>query len=83
MTLEPYTSERIDQLSLRLLDSAVLLRSMARLCREEGLEHVGLNDKKALDWLTRFEEWADKAERVVQIAVRRERGVRKALKSSA
>jgi hypothetical protein len=79
MTLEPYGPERLDELTLRLLDVCSKLRGMARRSRDEQLGAVALHDKKALDWIARLEEWAHKTEADLEVQVLKTRGQRKAL----
>jgi len=79
MTLEPYGPERLDELTLRLLDVCAQLRGMARRSRDEQLGVVSLHGKKALDWIARLEEWAHKTEADLEVQVMKARGQRKAL----
>ncbi len=62
MTLEPYRPERLDDLTLRLLDVAAQLRRMAQLAREAELPAVELHDRKALEWIEKLEKWGVGAE---------------------
>lgn len=68
MTLKPYTSDRLDELALRLLDLAGRVRNISLACRQEGLNHVELHDRKALEHLDRVEEWLYKAEADQKVA---------------
>jgi hypothetical protein len=79
MTLEAYSPERLDELALRALDVCCRLRRMAQRSRREELGIVSLHDKKALEWLAKLEEWADKTEADLEVQVLRSRGQRKAL----
>ena len=78
MTLESYGPERLDGVSLRLLDLCSRLRAMARRAREAELAGVELNDKKALDWLGRLEEWTRKSEADLELALLKRRGEKRA-----
>lgn len=79
MTLEAYTPERLDELALRTLDVCSRLRIMARRSRDAELATFSLHDKKALEWLARLEEWAQKTESDLEVQVLKARGQRKAL----
>ena len=57
MTLEPYDPDRLDSLSLRVLDLCARLRNLARQSREEQLPPIDLHDRKALEWLEKLEDW--------------------------
>jgi hypothetical protein len=81
MTLEPYDPERLDRLSLRVLDLCSRLRALARKSREEELPPVDLHDRKALEWLDKFEEWLYRAEGEVNRAIHRSHGERRARQS--
>jgi len=76
MTLEPYDPDRLDALSLRLLDVCVHLRNVARTARDEQLAPVDLHDRKALEWLEKLEVWAIEAEANVNALVMKARGTR-------
>lgn len=82
MTLEPYSPERLDQLSLRFLDICLGLRQMARRSREEQLEAFALHDKKPLEWLARLDDWLGRAEAEFDLAVAKNRGARKAAEAA-
>jgi hypothetical protein len=62
MTLRPYEPHQLDDLSLRLVDLCGRLRRMAERCRDEDLDSIPLNDKKAIEWLENLEVWVQKAE---------------------
>ncbi|HTU24318.1 MAG TPA: hypothetical protein VMF30_02900 [Pirellulales bacterium] len=78
MTLHPYTPERLDQLALRVFDVCSRLRGMAIRVRGEAIEEFQLHDKKALEWLAHLEEWAQKSEHDIELALHRKRGSRRA-----
>jgi hypothetical protein len=62
MTLEPYGPDRLDGLSLRVLDLCCRLRSLAQKSRQEQLPPLELHDRKALEWLDKLEDWLFRAE---------------------
>jgi hypothetical protein len=83
MTLEPYDSDRLDALALRLLDLCGRVRAMACESREEQLQRLDLHDRKALEWLEKFEEWLHTAEGALKRSVRKSRGDRLARQNMA
>jgi hypothetical protein len=83
MTLEPYNPDRLDLLALRLLDLSAKARGMAQLCREEQLDGLDLHDRKALEYLGKFEEWLYRAEAELPLVVMKHRGRRHARKVQA
>ena len=78
MTLEPYDPERLDGMSLRVLDLCARLRNLAQKSRQEQLPPIGLNDRKALEWLDKLEEWLVRAEGEVNRHVHNTHGERRA-----
>jgi hypothetical protein len=62
MTLEQYNHEKLDALSLRLVDLASIFRRMSVDCRENDLDGFALHDKKALEWLIKLDDWARECE---------------------
>ncbi len=60
MTLQTYDPQQVDQLALRLLDLAAVVRQMANRSRENGIADFALHDKKALEWCAKLEQWARK-----------------------
>lgn len=78
MTLEPYTPQRLDDLALRALDLTSALRKMAVTMRSEELANFVVHDRKALEWITKLDEWCQKTEASLEVAVRRNRGARRA-----
>ncbi|HEY1784860.1 MAG TPA: hypothetical protein VGG30_04895 [Pirellulales bacterium] len=78
MTRQAYTPDRLDQLSLRVLDVCSRLRNMALRVRSESVDEFLLHDKKALEWLAHLEEWAQKSEADIELALLRQRGTRRA-----
>ncbi len=72
MTLEPYDSAKLDQLSLRLLDVVCLLRSMATATRDGVPEKIVIHDRKPLEWIARLEAWAQQSATRVEVAALRQ-----------
>ncbi len=83
MTLQPYTPDRLDQLALRVFDVSSRLRGMALHARGDGVDEFQLHDKKALEWLAHLEEWAQKSEADLDLALVRHRGTRRAGEAAA
>jgi hypothetical protein len=83
MTLESYGPERLDQLSLRLLDLCARLRAMARQAQIEQLPALDLHDRKALEWIDHLEGWLDRAQAEFDLAIVKHRAQRLAKKSQA
>ena len=80
MTLQPYDTDRLDQLALKVLDVSCSLRAMAARLREEQPSGFALHDRKALYWIERLEHWARKSEVELEMASIRQRGARKAMR---
>jgi len=78
MTLEPYDPDRLDHMSMRVFDLCSRLRALARRVREEQLPPIELHDRKALEWLDKFEEWLFRAEAEVNRSVHKSHGARRA-----
>jgi hypothetical protein len=78
MTLETYDADRLDALSLRVLDICVHLRNMAHAARREQLSGVNLHDRKALEWIEKLKSWAIDAEADLSGQVIKARGTRHA-----
>ncbi len=78
MTLAPYDPEKFDDLALRLLDLAAIFRGMARRSRDEQVDELSLQDKKATEWLTRFEFWTNDTVQKFESAAIKSRGERRA-----
>jgi hypothetical protein len=78
MTLEPYTPQQLDDLALRALDLTSMLRTMAISMRTEEVDSFVVHDRKALEWIAKLEEWCQKTEAGLEVAVRRNRGARRA-----
>ena len=83
MTLEPYGPDRLDQMSLRVLDLCARLRNLARQSRDEQLPPVDLHDRKALEWLDNLEEWLYRAEAEMGRSLAKNRGERRARQAQA
>jgi hypothetical protein len=78
MTLERYDPDRIDRLSLRVLDLCTRLRTLANRCRDEQLPPVELHDRKPQEWLDRLEDWLFQAEAEVNRRVHKHHGEQRA-----
>jgi hypothetical protein len=70
VTLEAYDQQKLDQLSLRLLDLAVRLRRIGQIAEENGIEKIDLHDHKPREWITRLERWAQLSAERVEFTVR-------------
>ena len=82
MTLEIYTSDRLDRLSLRVLDLAATFRSMSQQARDLDIEGIELHDKKSSIWLANLEQWAIEADSKLQALAIKQRGARRAASAS-
>ena len=78
MTLANYTSGQLDQLALRLLDIAAILREMAVRSREQEVEPLPLHDRKAQEWCDKLEHWARRAQAETDVKIRMARATRRA-----
>lgn len=58
MTLAPFPPDRLDDLSLRLLDLATVIRKMSVKARENELVKFELHGQKIDEWMTHLEDWA-------------------------
>jgi hypothetical protein len=83
MTLEPYDPDRLDDLSLRVLDLCARLRTLAQKSRQEELPAIDLHDRKALEWLEKLDEWVLRAEVEMDRCARKNRGDRRARQTQA
>ena len=79
MTLKPYDAHMLDDLALRLLDLAALLRRMALRSRENGVEDLAIHDKKAREWIGNLERWARKSLADVELRILEGRASQRAL----
>ena len=82
MTLKPYDPQMLDQLALRLLDLAAVLREMANRSREYQVEDFSLHDKKAREWYDNLERWVRKAQAELEMKIIETRATRRALSAS-
>jgi hypothetical protein len=78
MTLEAYDPDRLDKMSLRVLDLCCRLRQLAHKTREEQLGAVELHDRKALEWLEKLDDWMLRAEGEVTRAAHKGYGAQRA-----
>jgi hypothetical protein len=79
MTLNAYDSARLDELSLRVLDLAALIRHMSHRSREYGIADFALHDKKALEWIANLERWGRKSAADLEMRVIDARASQRAL----
>lgn len=78
MTLTPYSPDKLDALSLRLLDLASVLRRMSRTSREHEIDDLTLHDRKVQQWCANLERWAHKASAELDLRVLETRTDRRA-----
>ena len=78
MTLSPYDPEKLDELAMRLLDLTSTFRGIAQRSRNEQVEGVFLQDKKAMEWLQRFELWTNDTVQKFESTAIKNRGERRA-----
>ncbi len=88
MTLEPYTREKLDELTLRMLDLTAKVRQMAEIAAASNAAGSGdgplpLHDRKALQWLASLEDWAHDSLSRLQMAQIKRRGAKRAEQFSA
>jgi hypothetical protein len=83
MTLEPYGPGRLDDMSLRMLDICSEIRQISVRCRQEQIETLGINDKKALEWLGKLEHWLGKVRAESDRAITRNRARKRAQEAAA
>ena len=76
MTLEPYDPDRLDRMTLRVLDLSARLRGLAQKSRQDQLPPLKLHDRKALEWLEKLEDWLFEAEAEMERAAFKNRGQR-------
>ena len=77
MTLQTYDPHQVDQLALRLLDLAAIVRQMANRSREHGIADFALHDKKALEWCGKLEQWAHKTQADLEVRILQDRAERR------
>jgi hypothetical protein len=79
MTLKPYDAQMLDDLTLRLLDLAALLRRMSLRSRENRIDDLAIHDKKAREWIGNLERWARKSLADVEMRILEARASQRAL----
>ena len=85
MTLVPYDPDKLDDLARRLLDLTYAFHDLARRLRNDQVDELSLQDRKAMEWLRRFESWANGTVQQVDMAVsesRHKRGTEELAKRS-
>jgi hypothetical protein len=78
MTIKSYEIQQIDDLGLRLFDLAAQVRALSLRAQEAKTTQIPLHDKKALEWITKLEEWVIRSENDADLAIRRAQGTRRA-----
>ncbi len=73
MTLQAYSSAKLEKLALRVLDISTQLRGIAKDLQANQLEELRINDKKALLWCENLEIWAQKNRNNLDLIVRQMR----------
>jgi hypothetical protein len=78
MTLELYSLDRLDDLSLRLLDLAIVFRRMSNDCRANDMDHFVIHDKKAQEWLNKLDDWSRDCDGKLQTEILKRRATARA-----
>jgi hypothetical protein len=78
MTLSRFSPETLDELALRVLDLAGVLRAMAKTARDKDVGDLQLNANKAREWLSQLEDWGRVAESELALEALRAEGKRRA-----
>ncbi|MEZ6068724.1 MAG: hypothetical protein R3C10_00350 [Pirellulales bacterium] len=78
MTLISYDADRLDALALRILDVAAVLRRMSAHSRDHQIGQFKMHDKKALEWLSQLEEWAQRGAGELEVEIVRQKAQRRA-----
>jgi hypothetical protein len=81
MTLSRFSPETLDELALRVLDLAGVLRTMAKTARDKDVQDFQLNANKAREWLGQLEDWGRVAESELALEALRAAGKRRAEES--
>lgn len=71
MTIENYSPEKLEEHVLRLLDIAAEIHGIAKQIRQNDLESIPLNDKKAILLLEALEAWAIRSKSKAEIHIRK------------
>ena len=79
MTLTPFPPPTLDELALRLLDIAAMVRKMANSARENSVQGFQMHGNKAQEWLDHLEQWAHEGSGRLETQIIRERGARRSL----
>ena len=77
MTLTSFPPDMLDELALRLLDIAAIVRKMANTGRENAIRDFQLHGNKAQEWLDHLERWAYEAAGTLDAEVLRQKGMRR------
>ncbi|MEX2561417.1 MAG: hypothetical protein WD403_15950 [Pirellulales bacterium] len=78
MTLSHYSPDALDDLALRMLDLAALVRGMAHASREHDVTGFQLHSNKVHEWLTHMENWAHDGAGRLEAAIKKQQGARRA-----
>jgi len=57
-----------------MLDLGTRFRRLGKRLEESEIEDIYLNDRKALEWLSRLEQWASKCERELELKLLKHEG---------
>lgn len=71
MTIENYSPEKLEEHVLRLLDIAAEIHGIAKQMRQNNLDSIPLNDKKAILLLDALEAWAIRSKSKAEIHIRK------------
>jgi len=78
MTLQTYSPEQLDELALRMLDLAALLRQVAQSARQHEIPSLPIHDKKALDWFAKLESWGRRCQSDMELTLHSAKAARRA-----
>lgn len=73
MTINAYTPEQLDSLSMRFFDLAAHLRQIARQARSQELRNIPIHDRKALQWCDNLEIWVKKTDLNFRISLQEQK----------
>lgn len=73
MTINSYTPEQLDSLSMRFFDLAAYLRQIAQQARSQELRNIPIHDRKALQWCENLEIWVKKTDLYFRISLQEQK----------
>jgi hypothetical protein len=79
MTLIAFTPDKLDEVALRILDIATVLRKMSQSSRDYNITGFELHNQKIEEWLGHLENWALEADGKLATTINKQRGDRRAL----